>query len=430
MRIYLGNIEIAGYFNQLKQGFEQLNVKADLWCLFDNKYYDNRRSMLLKLNSYLLGAYQKTRRTILFPLALLAMMGMGMIHAMVFLYSALRYDVFILNAQPFFNYSELRLLKLLKKKIIVVFLGTDSRPAYLSGDLVLSQYMVNGEIKTEACYRKVRTQIRNIRRIEKYADHIINHPPSGMFHKRAFIAWLHIGFPHDSEVRQGLSNNGSSRIVNVLHAPSNNCSKGTSAIVSMIQKLQQEGIPVRLQKLQGVKNDQVLEALKTCDIVLDELYSDVPIGGLGTEAAFAGKWVINGGYYTNDIARDYPSEVIPPSCYCLPENMEYELIQYVADKSQRESKSKLLHDFVRENWTNKTIAGKYLQIIHNNIPDEWMYHPDRITHFDGYGIEKNRLRVFLKQYVLKKGRGALFLQDKPHLEGRLIEFIETKNAAV
>ena len=155
MNIYIGNKEIAGYFSRLKDGFDKIGVKADLWYLIDNMYYLNRSNKLARINQRLFSFFKKNRFSILFPIAFLAAISMLAIHTMVFVYSLFKYDVFILNSQPFFNYSELAILKLFRKKIIVVFLGTESRPVYISGNLIQGKYSSNGDFRLKHCYKSV-----------------------------------------------------------------------------------------------------------------------------------------------------------------------------------------------------------------------------------------------------------------------------------
>jgi glycosyltransferase involved in cell wall biosynthesis len=424
MNIYIGNKEIAGYFSRLKDGFDKIGVKADLWYLIDNKYYLNRSNKLARLNQRLFPIYKKYIFSIFFPLAVLAAISMFAIHTMVFVYSLFKYDVFILNSQPFFNYTELAILKLFRKKIIIAFLGTESRPEYISGNLIQGKYASNGSFKLKPCYKNVKAQFNRIRRIEKYADFIINHPPTALFQQKPFIAWLHVGFPNDIPVSMAENRNEFSRIIKVLHAPSNAVSKGTTKIIEIINQLRKEGLPIEFVKLENVPNEKVMDELGKCDLVVDELYSDIPIGGLGTEAAFARKPVINGGYYASDIQTEYPAEVIPPACFCLPENLAFEIKEFTINKQKREEYAQKLNKFVTEKWDSETIAKKYMAIINGDIPREWIYNPQNIKYFMGYGIEKNKLRSFLKQYVSEYGEKALFLDDKPELKTQIINFIQ------
>lgn len=59
MRIYIGNVEIAGYFTKLRDGFEKEGIRADLWFLSKNKYYQNRMPFLVSVNQWLFDRFKK-----------------------------------------------------------------------------------------------------------------------------------------------------------------------------------------------------------------------------------------------------------------------------------------------------------------------------------------------------------------------------------
>lgn len=428
-RIYIGNKEIAGYFTRLKEGFDKLGVEADLWFLIGSDYYNPPMNRIALFNQAVFNFYRRNRKPWLLHAMLPAAGLLLLTHTLVFLYALIRYDVFILNSQPFFTYHELAIMRLFRKKIIVVFLGTESRPPYLSGNSILGKYTSPKDILQLArCYRDTRAQYKRIALIEKFAHHIINHPPTALFQKKPFIAWLHVGFPNDENMMKPTKDqNKFSRIVKVLHAPSNSKAKGTAVIEEIITELLNEGLPIEYQRLENVPNEQIVNELSHCDLVVDELYSDIPIGGLGTEAAFARTAVINAGYYAQGICRDYPDELIPPACFCLPENLRNEIKNLVKNKPLRLEYANKLYDFVTSHWHNTDVAKKYMRIIKNQIPEEWMYKPEKLHYFKGYGISNEKLRTFMRSYVMHNGLSALFLDDKPELLAEIIEFITAKN---
>lgn len=428
MRIYIGNKEIAGYFTQLKDGFDKSGIDADLWFLIGSKYYNPPMNRLALLNQAVFRLYKRCRKPLLLPFLLPATALLVLIHAVVFCFALVRYDVFILNSQPFFTFHELSILRFFGKKIIVVFLGTESRPAYLSGNNILGKYSrENGKYHLARCFRDTKAQYKRIRRIERYAHHIINHPPTALFQQKPFISWLHIGFPNDQEqMRTDKTTHTFSRVVRILHAPSNSLSKGTARIEEMMEKLEKEGLPIEYIRLENVPNERVIDELAKCDLVVDELYSDIPIGGLGTEAAFARKAVINGGYYAKAIHLDYPEKVIPPATFCQPENLRYEIRNLVINKALRLENATKLHEFVTSRWNNTQVAERYLQIIEGKIPGEWMYNPSKLSYYQGYGIGRENLKMFLRSYVINHGMSALFLDNKPELLQQITGFITSQ----
>ena len=424
MRIYIGNKEIAGYFTQLKTGFDKIGVKSDLWFLVGSDYYQPPMNRLARLNQSIFRYYRRNRKLSRLPLLLPAAGAMVFIQTIIFLYALISYDVFILNSQPFFSFHELAVLRFFRKKIIVVFLGTESRPAYLSGNIISDKYTSGTSFKMEKCFRDTKAQYERIRRIEKYANYIINHPPTALFQAKPFISWLQIGFPHDKAAMSARQrNNEFSRVIKILHAPSHREAKGTRKIEEIISQLQSEGLPIEYIRLEGVPNERVIDELSRCDLVVDELYSDIPIGGLGTEAAFAKRAVINAGYYARHIHADYPENLIPPACFCLPDELSAQIKNLVINKDERNANANKLNRFVTLNWTNDQVASRFMKLIDGTFPADWYIKPQTLTYFQGYGISNEKLKLFIRHYVLQNNLEALYLNDKPGVLQKVKEFI-------
>ena len=86
----------------------------------------------------------------------------------------------------------------------------------------------------------------------------------------------------------------------------------------MVNNLKEQGYPGEVVRIGECAQPQGTRDHKRVDIVVDEL-ADIPLGGLGTEAAVAHKPVLSAGYYSGCMHSDYPAEVIPPSVFCQPE---------------------------------------------------------------------------------------------------------------
>src|SRR3972149_10371846 len=322
MKIYIGNGEIAGYFISLKRGFDKLGVKTGFWPFYGNRFkYKEPKNRIISLFRKFHTKSINLNKAYLPLIVLFTLLSLA-IRLFILIYALFKYQTFILSAaHPMFKFIELPVLKFFKKKVIVVFLGSDSRPPYLAGSIIFLNEN-NYDKGISKCYREVKKRIRRISIIEKYADYIINHPPTSHFHNRMFISWLHIGFPFDacSLPKDRLNNN--SGITKILHAPTYSSGKGSAILINTIEKLSDLGLPVELVKLENVPNNKVIEEISRCDLIVDELFSDIPLGGLGTEAAFLKKAVINSGYYSDYIYEDYPIGVIPPAIFCLPDQAE------------------------------------------------------------------------------------------------------------
>ncbi len=74
----------------------------------------------------------------------------------------------------------------------------------------------------------------------------------------------------NSEVRNN-SFDGLNSTVRIAHAPNHKGVKGTEFIISTVEELVQKGYKVELVLIEKMKNDEVKELLKTCDILIDQL---------------------------------------------------------------------------------------------------------------------------------------------------------------
>ena len=135
-------------------------------------------------------------------------------------------------------------------------------------------------------------------------------------------------------------------------------------------------------------NSEVMKEIVLCDIVLDELFSDLPLGGLGSEAASFGKPVIVGGYYAESIKTEVSEDAIPPSFYVLPEQVKETLRMLCLSPELREKAGLQLQEFVSKNWNNKTIAQKFLDLISGDFDKNWIFFPEKISYFNGWGLSR------------------------------------------
>ena len=85
---------------------------------------------------------------------------------------------------------------------------------------------------------------------------------------------------------------------------------------------------------------------------------------------------------------------------------------------------KILNKFVVNYWESSLVAERYVYLIKDNVSPGWYYKPKNMRYFLGYGIHKDKLRLFLKKYVAKFGEKALFLDNNPVLKQNIIDFIK------
>ena len=424
MRILIGLREIAGYYTNLQKGFMELGIPCDFICLIDHQFKYNleiAQPIIVKVVKWLWGKRKKIQRTrFLIKMFWVALTDMSMIF--LFIWALFRYDVFIFCFNStFLYYYDLPILKLFGKKIVYVYHGSDSRPPYIDGPIMAE----NRYTTISECIKLTQQRKRIMQKVDKYANFIIDHPPMALFHERPFILGLCLGIPFDSKKVRKPDQSLCSSSVRILHSPSNPVIKGTAVIRSIIKRLQSKGYTIEYVELIGKPNAVVLQELTKCDFIVDQVYSDTPMAGFATEAAFFGKPSVISGYYAEFLGEDINEKYIPPSFYCHPDDLEQAIEKMITDTKFRLDLGKRAQEFVHKNWSAKVVATKYLNLINgDSFPTEWVYDPQDITYILGCGMPQKQIQKIVKSIIETGGIEALQLQDKPFLEEKLLNLVK------
>lgn len=425
-RIFIGLREIAGYFHNLKKGFDTLGIDSVFVNLNGNPFQygtDNNPPWINALNNY----SQKIGMMFFgnwFLRVIWVFFLQNIISLFLLPWALLRFNVFIFASNStFFFFIDLLFLKLFGKKVIYVFLGSESRPVYLNG------YVIKNDKSSSVLIGIIVTRIQKIMIsiIERFANYIINIPPQAHFHTRPFIYSLCIGLPHDIVTSATssdctLNNNSGEKIIRILHAPSKPEPKGTPVIRQAVQSLKQKGYSIDYLEITGRPNSEVLQELERCDFIVDEIYSDTPMAVFAMEAALAGKPAVVGSYYVNQIKDDLPVGNMPPSMFCHPDHLESVMEKLIVDNQFREELGNKAREFVMTNWTAIKVAQHYLMLINGNFPDEWLYDPRNIRYLHGCGLSEAKAKKIIAAFLKKGGRRSLCLSDKPELEEIFVQF--------
>ena len=418
-KIFMGLGNIACYFSKLKNGFDQIGEHSYHLNVDNNLYGSSETDSIniyIRLLRYLYGTRSNEKLGMLQKISLVLIYKISLIP--MFIWALLRFDIFIFGFNhSFFRLYDLPILKFLGKKIIFVYLGRDARPPYIDGSAIIYN---NGSI--EDILRRTVNVKKKIDYVEKYSDYIISCPTIGQFHERDYINWFAIGMPTvlaSSKRGEDLTIDASVR-VNILHAPSKPDTKGSDYFNELIEKYK-EKYNINYVFLTGVPNSVVIENIKKCDFVLDEIYSDSPMGGLGAEAAAYSKPTLVSGYYSEKIYENIPKSFIPPSVYCHPEKLEENFIKLCEDKVFRVQKGIELQNFLEKNWSSKLVAKKYMLIINDQVPKEWFFDWKCNDYIEGVGID--RVKIFEICKVIKNvyGKEKLFLSHNLKLTSALDE---------
>ncbi len=432
--IFIGLENIAGYSSMLQKGFNRLGIKCDLFTRGSHhfEYQTSIQNPMVSLFHRVFSLYKKLYQSDAKVLKTSGYIIDLFAVTPFFLYALFKYDVFIFTYKSCFyrylQFIDLPILKWFHKKLIFVFLGSDARPPYINGAFLhkrgtIKANTLNIDAKhLKVINRRTREWKKHIQTIEKYADVIINHPPTSHFHEKPFVSFLHIGLPYEDK---GMPPNASVKDKNkikILHSPSYPAAKGTKLIRKAIQTLRSKGYPIDYSEIVNQPNHVVLEQLASSDFIVDQMYSDTPMPGFVTEAAAFGKPAVICGYYWEQIKKGMPPEKIPPSLFRHPDELEASIERLITDTDFRHELGHKARCFINQHWDFRRVAQRFLRMINQDIPHNWYFEPMEIADVHGACISEELAQKMLKALLDTHDKGVLCLSDKPYLEKLFLDF--------
>lgn len=415
-------VEIAGGLNGLRQGFRELGRPCDLINRIPHPYKypdDHWASRALQWLCYESAPPGRRKR----PLRKFWALARELFKFGVFLMALVKYDVFIFYYHTTFSdrWRDLPILKFFKKKLIFVYVGSDSRPPYLGGAVPVD---LADPAAVARMTREAAAQKRQIQRIEKYADYIVNWLPQAYFHERPIVLGNIIGLPATAPAEQPArpAPEAAGRPPVVLHAPSKSLAKGSPLIRAAVERLKQRGLDFQYVEVSGQPHAKVMELLGQCDFVVDQVFSDTPMAGFATEAAFFGKPALVGGYFA-EVINDYvPPEAVAPSLYVHPDQLEETMARLIVDADYRLKAGQRAREYARTYLAPAKVAARFLRLIEDDVPAQWFRNPADIKYLAGDSLPLEQVRARVAAVIRTAGAGALRLSDKPELERAFVDF--------
>lgn len=432
-RVFIGPCDIAGYYANLAKGLHGLGVPCDFICYQAHPFEYGGESptpFLIRLGRRFTES-RLNRKNSKFPRAISAMLALLCFNVWGLL-TIFRYDVFIFG----FGQSLLRgnidlfLLRTLGKKVIVNLAhGSEARPPFINGAIQSKDGVYPSIKKISKSAIKIK---RSVSRNESWASVVIGAPLStSFFYKSRMINFYKIGIPilmSDSMLSSSnkfeLNQENTTLPIRILHSPSHPFAKGTEVIKTAIENLKKRGYLIEFVVIHERPVADVIEEIQKCDFVVDQVYSDSPMAGFATEAAWFGKPAVVGGYGW-EILMDYiPEDLRPPSKICHPDDIERAIETLICDKEEREAIGRQAQFFVREKWNAKAVAERFLRIIQDDIPDDWWLNPNDVCYLSGgfQPIEKTKENV--REMITQFGIGSLQLSHRPDLEKAFLKFAD------
>jgi hypothetical protein len=417
LKVFIGTQEIAGYYSNLNKGFDKCGVNSNQMDFFGHSfgYLNTSDNILLKSIKWSIAVQANNSQNKLFKLFRIVEI---ISRWLMLFFLMLTYDVFIFGyGQSILRWNrDLKYLKFFNKKIIFnVGHGSEIRMPALDGAIQSKDgktLPTTKELNRLSIVRKKRMRI-----IERYADEIIGAPySSSLFATKPFINWFHIGIPFDStKVNEGVTNQMEGR-VRILHSPSHPAVKGTFQIRKEIQKLKNQGLDFDYVEIINKPNSEVIDEIKKCSFVIDQIYSDVPMAGLATEAAWFGKPSIVSGYGFMNIVELCKIKLLPPTELCLPDNVSEHIKKLIADPEYRIELGASAQKFVKGHWSAQKVAERYWKIITNDIPQDWYFDPMTIRYIEGIGYTKEQVIVNCKNQINDYGFKSLQIDHREDIK--------------
>jgi glycosyltransferase involved in cell wall biosynthesis len=265
--------------------------------------------------------------------------------------AARRYDVFHFNfGQPLIAIrrggrvlTELPLLKRLGKTVLVTFQGCDVRPY---------ERCFCGR---ESCRAETAWREPNASAMSRHADRVFFLNPD-------LREWLPGGrfLPYANvdvrSVRPQPLPEGDELVV--AHAPTNRAVKGTAHLVEAVDNLRREGLPLRLDLLEGIPRDEVLDRLASADLVVDQLLLGW-FGGFAVEAMALGRPVLS--FIREDEPADNPFGDELPIVRTTTATLAQDLRALVHDADRRREAGAAGASFVERHHDPRRVARTVLE---------------------------------------------------------------------
>lgn len=429
-KILIAPIEVAGYYSNLAITLADLDYKVD-HVTFENHRFGyktlTKRPLLLSLALYFRSQSRFLPTFFKIPTLILS----HVFSSTWSIYAIFYYDIFIFGfgQSLLWRNLDLYLISFLNKRIVAVFHGSDCRPPYADGAIHHPEDPARCKSPRELFL--LSKNLRNkIRLYESLDITIIGNPlPFSPYAMKPFVNFLAIGLPvishtnlQDSCERflpsSGCTNisSNTSTSFTIIHAPSDPLGKGTAQIRASIQELISLGFRINYKELVSLANASVLSELSTCDVVVDQVFSDFPMAGLAAEAASLGKPTIVSGYSLDYLQSLVPSHMWPPSIICKPSDLTITIAWAISNPEKLATIGSLSRDFVSNVWSSSAFAHRFLAVIFNEVPPEHYINPFEISYIEGYGQSLQQLQLSVRSVVRRYGLPGLHLSHRPDLE--------------
>jgi glycosyltransferase involved in cell wall biosynthesis len=245
--------------------------------------------------------------------------------------------------------DELSLLKRLGKTVLVTYQGCDVRPKEAC------------PCRRPQCYADTRYRAPAARRVLAKADRVFYLNPD----LRRWLPGARF-MPYASvDARELEARAEPEGEVVIAHAPTDTDIKGTRFLIAAVEQLRAEGLPVRLDLVQEVGREEVLERCAAAHIVVDQVLLGW-YGGLAVEAMALGRPVL--AYIRELEPGDNPFGAELPIVRSAQDTLADDLRPLVLDPRRRRELGAAGRRFVETAHDPRRIAGAALAGLSEVVP--------------------------------------------------------------
>ncbi|CAM3876976.1 hypothetical protein CADE109221_14525 [Castellaniella denitrificans] len=432
MRVFIGPNEVAGQYRNLTIALRAIGVDCDYYIFNDENLRYGGDLGDSRLPSFVrrLNVLRRNKpRIIRYPISI----AIELMSAIFMLRCIFLYDVFLFGfGCSFLRWNvDLPILRYCGKRMVAnLSHGSDMTPPYIDGALLDQESRMPD---LDRLFDRSIIMKATIRRFEKYADLIIGSPLSSSYYSSGrFINLFHIGRVSQGfryvgfnkpVIDMGANPDTPPRRIRILHAPSHAPGKGTAFIEKIVAELVKEGYEINFMEIVGKSNNEVIEALRSCDLVVDQVYADLPMSGLAAEAACLGKPTLIAGYDLSRLKAITPSECFPPMLVCAPDDLYKTLRGLLDNPAEIRSAGERARDFVYGRWSEREVAQRYLKLFtEDTFPEAWWHDPRSAIFLHGYGLSRAGSKEVVKRVIDRYGLRALGLEHRPDLEAAFLNY--------
>jgi len=408
MKVFIGLTEVANCVHNYAKGFRDLGVGT--FTVLDERgwpYADSKYDVVL---TEAFGPPPKPSGRLSLKWHLWRLR-----YYLVLLRAALTCDVFIFTFGSAFRADrrDYWLLKRLGKRIVSVFLGSDTRYWYaytqeaelLGTDADIRPYL--DTVLKEQAHDYLAVKLETVRQAEAYSDVILALPDAAQLQTRPY---MRLNIPIDLTCIDCAIHDRARPLV--VHAPSARSIKGTDRILEVVAELQRDGVCFDFRLIEKTPNRVVREVLSESDIVIDQLNSET-VATLALEALAAGNVVL---------ARYLPDRVrIAPDCPVVNVNggtLAARLREVIEDRELRGRLARLGRPYVERYHSHVVVAKQILEWVDPRRRGDYHFHP---TFFRDHFVmsaslarrEREQLKNEPPHWLANDLAGVRFVEDGP-----------------